>query len=252
MISRVGLLDPSSVDFNDKESAYRLGVSAWCRSHEMSVAGCAPGLSGLLSDVVYHLENCMEHGLPSSALIPGVPIKAVAVWDTVGSCGIPTYIHDNRVDLFRFCDLSLSSNVKFGFHAISIDELREDFPVTRWEPRTNLTERWFVGAHADVGGGYGIKESGLSDIALSWLTEALATVQVEFYSPPVYLPTFNYRQDVHTPWIYAPFNALGRSSRLVGVHDQVDETVISRLRAGVGYRPQALAAWLDAQTSLSE
>ena len=60
-----------------------------------------------------------------------------------------------------------------------------DFPVTAWDSRAGVKQVWFVGAHADVGGGYSAQESRLSDIALEWMMKQLAEVGVLFVTPPL-------------------------------------------------------------------
>jgi len=248
MISRVGLLNPRVVDLSDKEAAYRAVMAAWYRSHSIAVAKTPiGGLSDLLTHLVNYCESWLGHRLPADALLPDIPIKSVAVWDTVGSYGIPEYAKDKRVDLFRFCDLSLSPCVEYGFHAMAIDEMREDFPVTRWEPRENILETWFIGAHADVGGGYPEAESRLSDIGCDWLTEQLQGVGVQFSKPAVYVPDGDQKQAIHKPWESPPFDLLGKASRAVKASDSLHPTVKSRLSSDPSYRPQALSAWLEAR-----
>jgi uncharacterized protein (DUF2235 family) len=136
----------------------------------------------------------------------------VAVWDTVGSLGIPAYAADKRFDVFRFVDAKLSTKVQHGFHAMAIDELRADFPVTAWDSRAGVKQVWFVGAHADVGGGYTPQESRLSDIALEWTMKQLAEVGVP------------------------------RAPRQVTSTDTIHDSVLRRWQADASYRPQALAA----------
>ena len=70
--------------------------------------------------------------------------------------------------------------------AISIDERRRMFRLNRWiEPQNflanpfvpssavaqDIRQVWFVGVHADVGGGYPEAESGLSKFPLHWMIE---------------------------------------------------------------------------------
>ena len=91
----------------------------------------------------------------------------VGVWDTVASIG---YFHPTR----HFKDEVLNPAVKFGFHAISIDEQRKKFPVSLWDESKKPSEQsikqvWFAGVHSDVGGWYA--ERGLSNIALNWMLE---------------------------------------------------------------------------------
>ena len=97
-----------------------------------------------------------------------VMIEVIGVWDTVGALGIPLGFF-SPLDhlLFRFHDLSLHSSVRFGYHALAIDEQRESFAPTLWDAREGVEQVWFAGVHADIGGGY--KETGLSDLTLAWM-----------------------------------------------------------------------------------
>jgi Uncharacterized alpha/beta hydrolase domain (DUF2235) len=107
---------------------------------------------------------------PRNGQLIAAPIEAVAVWDTVGSLGIPLYSDRLvRLDVFRFADAKSSANVKQGRHTIAVDEQRADFTPTLWDDREGVVQVLFPGAHADVGGGYPLtnNESGLSDGALS-------------------------------------------------------------------------------------
>ncbi len=105
-----------------------------------------------------------------------VPIAMVGVWDTVGALGIPGDVFENFDDsIYGFLDTSLSIRVKAAYHALAIDERRNEFPATVWDPLSpaalaagnTLQQLWFAGVHSDVGGGYA--ETGLSDITLAWM-----------------------------------------------------------------------------------
>ena len=180
--------------------------------------------------------------LDADQLIPNVPIKSVAVWDTVGSMGIPAYAADKRFDVFRFVDTRLSDKVQNGFHAMALDELRADFPVTAWDARAGIKQVWFVGAHADVGGGYSIAESRLSDIALEWMMKQLAEVGVRLATPLTYAPEPLIDPEIHKPWTKAPFALLPRSPRQVAGTDTIHDSVLRRWEADARYRPEALNA----------
>ncbi len=83
-------------------------------------------------------------------------------------------------------DGTLSKEVRFAYHAVSIDEVRLQFPPNLWldkDAGTNQTveQVWFVGVHSDVGGSY--SEAGLSDIALSWMAKKAVAAGVEIKSP---------------------------------------------------------------------
>jgi len=100
-----------------------------------------------------------------------VKIAMVGVWDTVGALGIPgTFFAGLDTRLFGFLDTNLHPDVQKAYHAVSIDERRNEFPPTLWtNPGQNQTLKqiWFSGVHCDVGGGY--VQTGLSDITLAWM-----------------------------------------------------------------------------------
>jgi hypothetical protein len=88
----------------------------------------------------------------------------------------------------RFYDTTLSINVGYAKHAISIDENRADFARVSWsptaqkagqrDPENNLyfEQVWFPGVHADVGGGYLENEARLSDSAVGWMVAAASLI----------------------------------------------------------------------------
>jgi uncharacterized protein (DUF2235 family) len=242
MISSVGLLNRAKYDASDKSEAYRLGIAAWCKCKNVSLHG-----AGKLTDMATSMLNFVggffaRQLLDAEQLIPNVQIKSVAVWDTVGSMGIPAYAADKRFDVFRFVDTRLSDKVQNGFHAMALDELRADFPVTAWDARAGIKQVWFVGAHADVGGGYSIAESRLSDIALEWMMKQLAEVGVRLATPLTYSPEPLIDPEIHKPWTKAPFALLPRSPRQVASRDTIHDSVLRRWEADAHYRPEALNA----------
>lgn len=98
------------------------------------------------------------------------PITMVGVWDTVGSLGIPAIFGGVSPLLYGFLDTSLHSDVKYAYHAVSIDERRAEFPATLWQGKASTTvmeQICFAGVHCDVGGSY--PDHGLADITLSWM-----------------------------------------------------------------------------------
>jgi hypothetical protein len=103
-----------------------------------------------------------------------VRINVLGVFDTVGSRGIPVtgpWNYYNRRK-YGFHDVALGSNVDHALHALAIDERRLSFPASIWErpnheDNESVEQVWFVGNHANVGGGY--SDPGLSSIALAWM-----------------------------------------------------------------------------------
>ncbi|KAJ7220581.1 hypothetical protein GGX14DRAFT_354257, partial [Mycena pura] len=100
---------------------------------------------------------------PSGTRFPR--INCVGVFDTVGS----VY---NQIDALEIKDNSLPPCVDTALHAVSLQENREKFLPTLFNPKTQrgqtLVEVWFPGAHSDVGGSYERHE--LADISLFWMT----------------------------------------------------------------------------------
>jgi uncharacterized protein (DUF2235 family) len=90
----------------------------------------------------------------------------IGVWDTVKSIG---WFRRRIVLPFTAYQPAL----KFGRHAVSIDEKRSQYRPNRWDYENTVTDRrdiqqvWFSGSHADVGGSH--EQSGLSDVALQWM-----------------------------------------------------------------------------------
>ncbi|KAI5465661.1 hypothetical protein BGZ63DRAFT_348553 [Mariannaea sp. PMI_226] len=105
-----------------------------------------------------------------------IKIKAVAVWDTVGSLGIP-----------RWYDTSLSDRIEHAFQALALDEHRPPFSPAVWErlpsnkDDTDLRQVWFPGNHANCGGGW--DDQGMANITLAWMMDQLASIGVEFDTP---------------------------------------------------------------------
>ena len=88
-----------------------------------------------------------------------------------------------------FEDKTLNDNVRYARHAISIDENRAAFACVGWgDPHSTRPDKdadgfstfeqfWFAGNHSNIGSGYAENESRLSDISLSWMADAAATVR---------------------------------------------------------------------------
>ena len=105
-----------------------------------------------------------------------VKITFLGVWDTVGALGIPFKLFDSfNAEEYKFHDEELSGIVENAYHAVAIDEHRENYDVTLWKPKQKVNQAmeqvWFAGAHADVGGGYEVADHPLSDAALAWMQE---------------------------------------------------------------------------------
>ena len=239
MICAVGLLNPRKYDSADKFQAYMLGLGAWLKARGVVFGGGGPA-SRWVTGLVHRVELLASRLMFSRGdFITGVPIQSVAVWDTVGSMGLPLYIQDKRRDMFSFVDTKLNPSVQRGFHAMALDERRRDFPVTRWVARKDVEEVWFSGCHSDVGGGYPPGETGLSDLALAWMMARLQAQGVSFAANlPVKPDLTHYAQDFHRPWDNPPFD-IDPQPRAPLATDTFDPTVRRRWDESAPYR----ASW---------
>ena len=92
------------------------------------------------------------------------PVEFIGVWDTVESLALNAGK--------RWHDRRLNPEVSFGYHALAIDERRNEFKPCPWDETEiadgqTIEQVWFAGVHSDVGGWY--EERGLSNIALHWM-----------------------------------------------------------------------------------
>jgi uncharacterized protein (DUF2235 family) len=117
------------------------------------------------------------------------PIKCIAVWDTVGSLGVPTGGPIGAYTRWRygFHDVRLSRSVEHAFHALAIDERRKPFAPAVWGIRDSdvrnplrrqvVEQVWFPGVHSNIGGGYA--DTQLSNLAFVWLLDRAASCGLE-------------------------------------------------------------------------
>jgi uncharacterized protein (DUF2235 family) len=121
-----------------------------------------------LHDRVTYIE--MERG---DAIKRDVRIKACVVWDTVSSLGLPTPQLSPRP--LSFVGKIVPKVVDNAFQALALDENRRHFKPRVWKSResktTNVKQCWFLGSHADVGGGN--QDSGLASLSLLWMIAQL-------------------------------------------------------------------------------
>ena len=111
------------------------------------------------------------------------PILCLGVWDTVGALGLPDGFPKTDLDKpaykpNRHHRVGLTNNIKYVYHALSIDDRRHEFhPILFKKPFPDQTvlQVWFPGMHSDVGGGYKpVKEEDghakdLSNLSLRWM-----------------------------------------------------------------------------------
>ena len=171
--------------YDDGDSVYLFGFSRGAFTAQ-AIAGLLYkcGLLAAYNEnlIPYALEIYLTKGnkriardFKSTMCRPCKP-KMLGVWDTVKSLG-----RHHQDDFFYE---NLPSDVANAFHALAIDEKRDDFVPSIWDEKkvqkTQAVEQvWFPGVHSDVGGGY--REDGLANIALRWMIDRAAGVGVEFH-----------------------------------------------------------------------
>lgn len=119
-----------------------------------------------------------------------VKVRFVGIWDTVGAYGMPAEELAKGISDYlwpwMFTDRKLHPDVTRGCHALSIDDDRTTFHPILWDETNETTGKgiqnlceerisqvWFAGAHANVGGGY--PDDSLAQISLDWMIrEAVA------------------------------------------------------------------------------
>jgi uncharacterized protein (DUF2235 family) len=152
-----------------------------------------------------------------------VRIRFIGVFDTVGSLGMPggvgRLINRHR---YEFHDTRLSGLVDLACHAVAIDEHRKQFAPTLWtsvpipipEHPTRVEQRWFVGEHANVGGG-GTQDPAadnpLSLITREWIVDRAVEAGLVVRPPPVPLTGHEWSGRIHD--FYA--GVVGRLARVL-------------------------------------
>jgi len=166
-ISKCGLLKPGSpISMKQVYERYRKGNT--------------PRSIRALANVVDESQLSQEEKWIKKYSRP-IPIWFQGVWDTVGALGVPLPLFPkvSKKD-FAFLETDLRINDTHAYHALAIDEHRKAFAPTLWtkstpkhgdayapRPLDHVEQRWFVGAHANVGGGY--ENDLLPQIPLKWL-----------------------------------------------------------------------------------
>jgi uncharacterized protein (DUF2235 family) len=200
-------------------------------------------------------------------------VKFVGVWDTVGSLGNPIGSMRRKVAKYGFFDTHLRFTNLFAFQALALDEHRKPFEPTFWtktarnddptggsKPRTldQVEQRWFVGAHANVGGGY--PSDILAQAPLKWLMDKAAMHGLRFrpgfemdppdYSAPIadsYATFGNPVLRLFSKPFQRPIGTEQRGSAKTTsrINETIDGTVFERWRKNADYRPANLVDWAE-------
>lgn len=258
MIVRCGLLRPGSpLSVEELYERYRLDADA-------------PSLVDLFKQ--QNLDATERRLLRHSRR---VPIKMIGVWDTVGALGVPfgniSGISRRR---FGFHNTKLSTIFEHAYQALALDEHRTAFAPTLWTrfipetpdpPGTRRTrptiveQRWFVGAHANVGGG--IRGDDIPQLPLAWMMDRAGSLGLAFRDTvrPRGHERFGEIEDSFARFMSGFYRVakLGRryhrviacppekvdGGHLVTVNETIDVSVFDRWRKDKNYRPPSLIRW---------
>jgi glutathione S-transferase len=203
-----GLLDSTRYDPGDKTTAYLRAIAAWYAYREPNGNFVDQARLALIGGTL---------GQPVPKLVaadytPPPIIRAVGVFDTVSSLGLPQFTSSGSAAFdFSICDTVLNPNIQHGFHALAADETRDLFSPTFWTTRAGIVQQVFPGCHSDVGGGY--PNRGLSDGALDWMLTQFQAVGLAcdraLLNPPLGANPLDVAQDdgATFPFVLTPRSA---------------------------------------------
>jgi uncharacterized protein (DUF2235 family) len=200
-------------------------------------------------------------------------IRFIGVFDTVGSLSIPGDIGKVFARRYQFHDTRLSGYVDIARHAVAIDEDRPEFEPTLWTAvpipvpghETSVEQRWFVGAHADVGGRGGNSREAhpLSDLTREWIADEARDAGLTIDPPQRPLTGDEWRSPYGDPfarWLRGAARFVpGRHPLLRPVkmteHETLNRSVLQRWQdAGMDYHPRNpnLLAWLRREVNAQQ
>ncbi len=154
-------------------------------------------------------------------------VEFLGVWDTVDAYGGPidemTNAWDKVVWPLQAKDRVLSARVERACHALSLDEQRLSFAPMLWDETNEkvnktskhirderITQVWFSGVHANVGGGY--PDDSLARVSLDWMMKqcglkfvAEQAKQIKVGTNP-YGPIYDNRAGLGNAYRYQPRN----------------------------------------------
>jgi uncharacterized protein (DUF2235 family) len=202
-----------------------------------------------------------------------VRVKFIGVWDTVGALGIPALsIPGVSRSTLGFLHTGLRVHIEHGFHALAVDEHRRAFSPTLWtvrkpkdpnvviaapRPLESVEQRWFVGAHANVGGG--CRNDLLAQLPLRWMMAKASAhgltfrneieIDAEVRSAPISDSYSEFLRGAYSrvsPRYYRPIGEYpgeDADSTHPNVNETIDASVFDRWRNDPSYRPPNLGDW---------
>lgn len=201
-------------------------------------------------------------------------IKMVGVWDTVGSIGIPFgNIKGISSRTLRFHNTHLSKVAQHSYQALALDEYRKPYWAILWtrfipdkpdigevnDDDRYVEQRWFSGAHANVGGGY--RNDLMPQRPLAWIQEKAEYCGLSFRSKITiddedrdFSPCDSYSEFLGGLWKILTFghryvrwiqsNPVKKKNGTVEtVNERIDKSVFDRCQRYKSYRPLGLVEW---------
>lgn len=213
-------------------------------------------------------------GSPDSAA--PIEVEFVGLWDTVDAYGLPVDQLTRAIDKFiwplTMRDYNLSPRVRHARQALALDDERNAFHPRLWNeapdshdpdlgtPNANRRSRhidderisqvWFCGMHANVGGGYA--DDSLSYVPLQWIMSEAnkhgLRLEPSIWQELVALSDengklYDSRQGIASYYCYNPrrIDRLNRTDMVRVPRTKVHESVLRRIRVDPeGYAPISL------------
>lgn len=211
-----------------------------------------------------------------------IDIQFIGVWDTVGTLGVPIgRIKGISRSSMYYHHIRLSKIFKNTFQALAIDEHRKPYRPALWtkfipkqdddenaaadadpeETDPHIEQRWFIGAHSNIGGGY--RNDPLAQVPLEWLQQKAKATGLHFRNE-IRLDGSEHLAPVVDSFaqflkgFYRILRLGRRYYRVIGwpreekatgfvetVNESIDSTVFDRWRQKSEYRPKNLVQWAE-------
>ena len=192
-----------------------------------------------LPGFIYNSASAQAFRGHSSGKVAQAKPYFLGLWDTVGSIYLPRFF-DESMHVY-----SLPETVEFVMHAMALDEYRAAFWPTYFNsslPSSTpyVQQRWFSGAHSNIGGGYA--SDPLPFASLEWMTRGVSSLTglrfkqtVSYDSDAALLAR---PKDSHGEF----FGGIGRvRHRRIAWGDTVDDSAIQRYLIFQTYRDSCVA-----------
>ncbi len=204
-----------------------------------------------------------------------VRTRFIGVWDTVGALDVKLF--RNRREKRGEHNRHFIRTSRFFDHAcqaLAIDEHRKAYPISMWydfipeqapdkkhEPPPVVEQRWFAGAHSNVGGGY--RNDSLPQIPLHWIQQKAAEAGLHFrhqvqlfgneHEAPVVDSYKKFLKGVYRAVKFGKrhYREIGKDREPVTNgwiephYETIDASVFEKWRSDDAYRPENVRRWIE-------